>query len=468
MQHRFALYVPLATLLLIAPAPAQTGPWTDGELVVRSVLPSSQTQAIYRIAPETGHGVELVSGFYWGGWAGSMVFDPYRDALLTSMSLPPDPYWREELWVVSHDGSTVVIPGFTDVPLRALAPIGDGRVYFQRHQGNPNWEVEYLDASNQVHTLMDDTGAVPFSFSVEHMLYHAPTNSLIATNSGWWSPNDCVTGLSSVFRIPLSPDGSQVAGPVTCASVAGVSNNIMSMDYLPGGDILLNMAGSQYFDDTLRRLDPLTLATTIWAQPGPPDLNGAVWSARIGRAVVLDDGANVLRAYLPGQAGGGTVISADVPVSPGTSGYSPAETMTRVDLNGPGCVGTSHAFGTGVAGKGGFVPSLGAVGCPDIGKPFSLSIDDVVGGGVGALAVGFTAGAVPIAGGTLYVVPISSQLPVVAGGDPDAAGAGSYSMPLLFPDPAFAGFTVYLQAGFFDAGAVQGISLSNGLLLSIG
>ena len=61
------------------------------------------------------------------------------------------------------------------------------------------------------------------------------------------------------------------------------------------------------------------------------------------------------------------------------------------------------------------------------------------------------------------------------GGDParvtafgESAGAGSLGIPILFTNPLLAGFTVYLQAGFVDAGAVQGLSPSNGLLLSIG
>ena len=461
----------IPTLLILSAAvatlPAQTGPWTDGELLVRSVLPASQTQAIYRIAPETGNGAVLISGFYWGGWAGSMAFDSYRNGMLANMGMPPSIFsWK--LWLISYDGTAVSIPGFTGELLRAITPIGDGRVYYQRHQNNATWEVQYLDAANVIHTLMDQTGTAPLSFAAEHMLYHAPSNSLIATSSGWWNTNPCVPTESSVFRIPLSIDGSQVAGPIACASVAGVGNNIMSLDYLPGGDILLTLAGSQYWHETLRRLNPVTLQTSIWAQPGPPDINGGVWSGRRGSAIILDDTANVLRAYGPGQSGNGVEIPSNVPVSPNTSGYSPVETMIEVDTNGPGCIGTSLAYGTGLAGTGTVVPTIGTVGCPDLFTPFTISIDNVVGGAPGYLAVGFAPAVIPAAGGFIYLWPIELLLDISVGGTPNVPGAGNVGLPVYLGDPALAGFNFYLQAAFLDAGAIQGLSLTNGLLLSIG
>ena len=145
MRLPFASVFPaFSALLLLAPAPAaQSGPWTDGELLVRSVgpAPGSQVQTIYRVNPDTGHGEALVDGFYWGGWAGSMAFDSYRNGVLCNMGLPPDNIFLFKLWLVASDGSATAIPGFTGVTLRAITPIGDGRIYYQRHQGNPNWEI---------------------------------------------------------------------------------------------------------------------------------------------------------------------------------------------------------------------------------------------------------------------------------------------------------------------------------------
>ena len=459
-----------ALLLVVAPA-AQSGPWTDGELLVRSVgpAPGSQVQTIYRVSPETGHGEALIDSFYWAGSAGSLVFDSYRNGLLCNMGLPPDSIFLYKLWLVAADGSATVIPGFTGEFLRAITPIGDGRVYYQRNLSNPNWEIEYLDANDVIHTLMDSSGLAPLSFAVEHMLFHAPTNSLLATTSGGWSSNDCVPNESSVFRIPLSSDGSQVAGPIVCASVVtGHNNEVMSLDYLPGGDVLLTMAGGQYFDDTLRRVNPLTLTNTLWASPDPADINGAVWSSRIGRAVLLDDKSNDLRLYSPGESGYGTILATDFPVSPNTTGFSPVETLGEVDLNGPGCIGTSLGIGPGLVGSGNFVPSLSTSGCPDVGSGFTINFESVLGGASGWMALGFASGATPLLGGTLYVDPVVSLIPITAGGTPATAGAGSLSIPVTFTAPALAGLTFYLQGLFLDPSAVQFLSMTNGLLISIG
>jgi len=44
--------------------------------------------------------------------------------------------------------------GFAQEDLAALAPVGDGRVYFQRRANNPNHQVEWLDANNAAHVLL--------------------------------------------------------------------------------------------------------------------------------------------------------------------------------------------------------------------------------------------------------------------------------------------------------------------------
>ena len=456
--------LPLALLALAASAQAQTGPWTDGELIVRSTLPQSQTQALYRCAPETGHGEVLVSGFYWGGWAGSYVFDSYRDGIVANFGMPPS-IFDYNLFLVKHDGTTVAIPGTSGFTVRGMAPVGDGRIYFQHHNTT---EILYLDAGDNVHTLMDASGAVPFQQNVEHMLYHPPTNSLIATTSGWWSPTDCVSGESSIWRIPLSADGTQVAGPVQCASLSGTADDVMTIGYLPGGDLLVSMVGGQWFFDSQRRVDPVTLTSTVFCSPSHSDMNGGFWSSRVGKLVVLDDWNNELVTYSQGESGGGTVLPTDFTVSDGTTGFSPHESLMILDLDGPGCKGSAQTYGAGLAGKGGIVPSLDVAGCPEFGFVFNLSIDAVVGGTTGLLAFSVSAGAVPFAGGTLWIWPIATTVTLPIGGAPGQAGAGGVGFNVLVSDPALVGAPFYMQAGFLDAAAVQGVSLTNALGLVIG
>jgi hypothetical protein len=58
-------------------------------------------------------------------------------------------------------------------------------------------------------------------------------------------------------------------------------------------------------------------------------VNAGHWNPRFGQALVLDDGSNVLRTYDYGDSGFGTVITTDVPVSDGTSGLGPGDTIRR-------------------------------------------------------------------------------------------------------------------------------------------
>jgi hypothetical protein len=467
MSRNIVLFVALSCALLPS-ASAQSGPWTDGEILVQAPATNGVGLSLYRIAPETGHGEALISGFSgYGGWAGRIAFDPYRNALLVNLALPPDGFFTYELWAVNYDGTKAVIPGFNGATLRGLAPTGDGRVYFQHHNTSP---INYLDAANVVHTLTDAANA-PFPFPVEHMIFHAPSNSLIASTSAWWSTNDCNAVGSSLFRIPLSADGSQVAGPVVCGSTTSSgAEEVMSLDYLPGGDLLVTLSAGVigFGPDKLISADPWTLAVSGWAHPAQTDLNGGCYSSRIGKAVVLDDGANELRTFVPGQNNVGTTLVCDVPLGDGSTGFSPAESMWELDVNGPGCVGLALPFGAGLPGTGGVTPVLAVVGCPDINSVFTISIDDVVGGASGLMIASTTPAAIPFFGGTLYVDPIQIIQPVTVSGTPPTPGAGSYGLPILATDPSVIGLTLFIQAGFLDAGAAQGVSLTNGLQLVIG
>lgn len=149
------------------------------------------------------------------------------------------------------------------VALRALVSTSDGRLYFQ--QSNPSQlEIQYYDAGNQIHTLLDDTGLAPLQLRIEHMLYHAPSNALIASQSVTWSGAGCSATANTVYRIPLSLDGSQVSGPITCNTIATGNENLMSLDYLPGDKVLMTIAASSYANKFLS-VDPVTLGMTPWA-----------------------------------------------------------------------------------------------------------------------------------------------------------------------------------------------------------
>lgn len=456
---------------------AQSGPWTDGEILVRSQIQVSGQRAIFRVVPENGATAVLTTTQDWGGWAGSLTFDAYRGGVLSNMSMPPDSAFLYRLWLVTYDGASVAMPGFTG-NLRALASAGDGRVFFVRHTGATQGltTIEYFDANNVIQTLKQSDGVTPFQADVEHLLYHAPSNALIGSSSAQWALTHCSPTGGSLYRIPLSADGLRVEFPMTCVSVPTtlVYGEIMSLDHLPDGNLLATTAtGFLGAPHRLISLNPVTLALASWAEPTQHDINGGLWSARLGRAVIHANSGSAwwepdgLRTFGPGQTLYGNYIATSLPIPVG-GGLSPVEIVGEVDLNGPGCDGCQIPYGTGLAGTGNAVPTLGAIGCPDVNSSFTIAINNVVGAGSGVLAVGLVSAAIPVLGGTLYVDPIDLLLPVTSGGVPGASGAGSLGVPILLTDPALVGFRFFLQAGFFDGAAVQGISLTNGLQIVIG
>ncbi|TAJ11278.1 MAG: hypothetical protein EPO68_14655 [Planctomycetota bacterium] len=456
--------------LAALPLAAQTGPFEDGELVVFTTKPGVGSFIMYRIDPATGNGATFFEPGYPGGWSGMCAYDAFRGRFLANVSLAPDNPFLYKLWSFASNGAAVSIPGFEGKSLRALAPTGDGRVFYMLHGGAiSTGPIQYLDASDGVHTLMDATGTAPFQFPLEHMLYHAPSNALIGSNSGWWANNDCSPTACSFFRVPLSADGTKVEGPITCNSYASNNQEIMAMDYLPGGKILATLADGAFSSHKkMITVDPLSLAIADWANPSTGDCNGGLWSSRIGKAIILDDSSNNLRAVTAGLSGTAPIIATSVNVGDGSSGYSPSESLWEIDLNGPGCVGYGDQYGVGLAGKGAFVPILTLSGCPDLNKPIAVIATQVVGAAPGILALASTPASIPLLGGTLLVSPSAAMLSVFAAGPAGVAGAGQFTLPFTATDPSLVGAAVYLQAGFVDSQAIQGVSLSNGLQISFG
>ena len=464
-----------------ASARAQSGPWRDGEILVRN-LPASGPQAILRIDPLTGHGETLISGFYYAGWAGGMAFDSYRDAVLLCASLPPAGYSIFKLWSIASDGTATVVPGLDQVPLRAITPVGDGRVFFQRHLPGTQQPIEYLDAGNNLQVLLDPSGSVPFVFDVEHMRYHPPTNSLIATTSGWWSLNDCSSTGCSIFRIPLSSDGSRVGGPVSCASIATSNEEIMALDFLPSGEVVLTIASGAAYPAShrLRSIDPLSLADSPWADPSLRDLNGGIFSSLLGKMVVLDDWSDELRTYAHGGTQDGSLLPIDVSLANGSSGYSPVESLYQIDLRGTGACTPPTTYCTAKAGSHGCTPAIGFSGTPTASgaSSFAITCSQVLNQQNGRLFYGYLANSAPFQGGWLCVkAPLERTALQNSGGSAspasDCSGSYSYDFEARIQsgqDPALtAGANVFAQYWFRDPQdpAGFGTGLSNALRLQI-
>jgi hypothetical protein len=455
------------TLTALSLAASAQTPFQDGELLVHHSF-GSGNQTIYRIDPSTGNGAPLVSGHYYTGQAGWMTFDAYRGGLLLSVGFAQlGGFFLPHLTFVDHAGNVSSL-GFTGENLRALHAVGDGRVYFQRHSLAGPHEIEVLDAQNQVHVLTDSMTGLPVDLDINYAYFVAGSNVLIAAGSqGSCSPPAGVY----VFRIPLSPDGYQVTGPITCAGwdFTAQYECVNGIDRMPDGSLLMVVSHNYVGDESLVRIDPSGPTLTLWAETTQSDWSGLAWSTRLGRAVAVDDYFATLRLFDQGHQSGpgiwGDELATNVPVGLG-SGYAWWTSLVDVNLFGSGCSGLAASYGQGLAGTGGIVPYLGAGSCPTIGGPLSLSVQNGRGGALTLLVGGFAPASIPVAGGTLLVAPPYTKLWFTLGGASGVAGAGSFTFNGTFPnDPSLAGVSFYLQAAVFDAGAVKGIAMTNGVEL---
>lgn len=128
---------------------------------------------------------------------------------------------------------------------------------------------------------------------------------------------------------------------------------------------------------------------------------------------------------------------------------------------------TFESYGTGVAGAGGFVPSIGGLVGPAEGGAV-LQIREGLGGALGFLWIGVAQGSSFGFGGeflfdfgqffTFFALPL--------GGGAGVPGAGSLDLA-VGDQSSLLGTTVYLQYTGFDAAGPSGFSFSNGTKLEI-
>lgn len=146
-------------------------------------------------------------------------------------------------------------------------------------------------------------------------------------------------------------------------------------------------------------------------------------------------------------------------------------------FGGPGCsVGSFsgqtaevYAFGTGsdflpfgapLDGTSG-PPALDGTGCAVAGFDGTIELSNALAAAPGILVGSRNGASAPLFGGTLHVAP---NFPVVLPFACDAAGEATFTFPL---EVSTLGETFFLQAGVLDAGAVQGVALTNGLVTLI-
>jgi hypothetical protein len=301
--------------LLAGPA----GGFEVGDLYLLSDwLPTSQP-GICRIDPVSGSTSVLVDLPAAGQGAYHMTFsyDGYRDRLIFTTN--------DGLWMVDDAGIvTDFDPGFGLVP-SLVAPRGDGILYLY----NAGEGFTYVDAADALHDLLDESGLARFGFGVNarlnELIFDPVTNSLICFQSPWNGVNiaECSDpDAPCALRIPLTADGTQVAGTVTAAQsdVSALwysSELVVGAGLAPGGVVWVADTNTNEQEPRMQFLDTVAMTSGGYASNGPyigaASTSAGTYSSVRGQAVILDDYADVVRAYSAGETGAGTQF-------PGVSG----------------------------------------------------------------------------------------------------------------------------------------------------
>jgi len=221
-------------------------------------------------------------------------------------------------------------------------PTGDGRIYL----GDVNsGTIRYLDGSGALFTLLDDPGIAPFHFSgppIRDFIYDKGTNALITAHD--WGPIN--PDFISVFKIPLSADGSKVSGSPASVEfdVSGSAEKTCGFSRGPRGTLLLIVdTNSNNQEGRMVLVDPQSLSVSTFASngsyTGAAATNAGTFSHDRNEALILDTFYINLRAFEEGEAGSGDIIA-----SQGLSGNGGSGDFARMIAIG----GTYPNFGLGV------------------------------------------------------------------------------------------------------------------------
>lgn len=318
----------LAAALLLAaaavPAPAAASEFRVGDLYYTSNAFAPGLKGLRRVDPTTG-AVTLLLPF--ASVHAGLAYDPWRDRLVTSGQLQSG---ESGLWAVDASGNPTLLDpdgqggSLSSSGYLGIAPTGDGRIYLSSQKSTQRKEIRWLDAAGAMHVLLDETGLQPFSWDTTfgspsvNLVWDAPSRSLIAGLTEGSYP--CTPGGDGLnfWRVPLSLDGTRVAGPLECASYVASPTK---QDWLrgfsrgPAGEILFGVWNNGGLDTRLVLLDPSTLAFQTYSG-APGGQSPAVYSRTRGLAAVLDTGNDTIAWYGPGTAAPGSVFA--------TSGVSPS------------------------------------------------------------------------------------------------------------------------------------------------
>ncbi len=457
-------------------APAQS--FSPGDLYGRVGIGSGD--AIVRIDRPTGT-VTSIASLSFSDTNGNLAYCPKRQRLVTIHR--PNASTPFGLYAVDSLGALSLL-ATTGLPAGALAPVGDGRVYFLA-PSQPATPIRYLTASNSLQTLLDGSTGLPFvpthpfATNTEGLTYDPITNALFFATRG--NVNTGCSGGSTrltVRRVQLSADGSQTVGAVQCVDLFDGSpfNGAIDprqWDRLPDGRLLLvtSCYTTNPLQPSLIWIDPVTLANGVHASPNYATILGqsaGIWSSLEQRVLVLDTSADSLRSYASGTTGAGSPV---VSLSANLVGI--ADSLVEIPVTGPDCPNALVTFGSGTPGCSG-TQSVSANGCPKLDTPgFQLHCDSAPPSSLGlgiVTDVPDLLGSDPFAIGILLHAGFAGATEVIPlDFVSDAAGFGSAPAPIP-ATPILAGksyFAIAIWAWSSCSLPPYGLSSSRGLGITI-
>lgn len=311
-MHRIILLSILALALTWLGAPSRAlAAFTAGDLYLLTTDDPVLATAIIRIDPHSGVASTFFDVPETPIPAGQpFAYDPFRDLLL---------YTDNDAGggIPALDSSATpsrVAPGLAR-PTR-FAARSDGILYLW--YGSPR-TLRYLDASDTVHDLLNQAGSAAITFAapagVNVMLYHASTNSLILVAefgfAGCTATND-----TCAIKVPLTPAGTQAAGPSVSAQVDIPSSTERphGIGYGPGDSIYIAVdTNDNGQEPRMQLLNPVTMAFSPFASSGSfigaAVISAGTYSSVAGVGLIFDSFANVIRAYTLGSSGAGTTFT---------------------------------------------------------------------------------------------------------------------------------------------------------------
>jgi hypothetical protein len=316
-RARFGAFVPAFALAAALSVPAGAAGFTPGDLYLVTNSMDNGGVGIMHVAMPAGGAASVFYAFPGNNQMSSpAIYDLYRDLILFGQFGVSD--------LLAIDASAVVVPlqaGIT-VPM-ALASRGDGIVYLYYRFGNGTHALLYVDASNTIHDVLDQAGTAPFHFDgnpfLSEMIYDPFTNSLIGLHAPYSiftspCPNNSDV---CVVKIPLTPNGQQVAGPLASTNfdVSPSGETVVGASHAWGAGILITVdTNSGAAEPRMTLLDPWTMTVSTFATNSSAATNAGAFSHVLGQAVVDNTFDDDLRAFSYGETSTGT------PIATGTSG----------------------------------------------------------------------------------------------------------------------------------------------------